>query len=543
MHALIAYWIPSQSEGKVSQRQFRLGISIALALIAASGLYIPLYAWLGSGINVLALALTAALTVVWLTLLRTTGSLPLFAHLLTLNVVLALIPIVLTSGGIRGVATAGFTLVPLLAFLLLGIRQGFRWLAASVGVVLCMGVADVIGRTPTSSIPDTFSSVFSLLVVAGLMTLVALFAFLFDRSNRQALNELASEKISVEDKVREAIEHTERQRDLLERHITLMEEHIGTFAKGDLRVQIPDCVENEQLQRLTHLFNSAVAELRDRFNAVHATADQIGAALETVKALADLMVNAEQEQQQQTDNVAAAMEEMSTTIEYNAGSAQELEGQSRNNEALAVSGADITARTVDMIRAAIRIVQQGAAEVERLGQASKRIASITRVIRAIAEQTNLLALNATIEAARANEHGKGFAVVASEVQELAERTAESTQQVDALIRHIQVQTAEVQAQMQTGAEEVVKGLELADATLHALAEIRISSETMINSISHIAVASSQQAEAGSEIARNILVMRDVSVHHVEVLKELSERIHDLAAAEQSLRTHTQGFQL
>lgn len=543
MHALIQYWIPSQSTGPSTPKQVRLGISIALSLCVAALAYIPVYAWLGSTLNVTALLLTIAFTLGWLSVLRRTGAFEAFGHLLTLNVVLALIPIAVTSGGIKGPATAWFTLAPVMAFLLLGRRAGLRWLAVSVTVVAVMGGMELMGNTPASAIPESLEGAISLLVFAGLVVIVAVFALLFDATTREALDELAHEKASVEGKVHEATAQSERQRDALERHIEVMSRSIDDFAKGNLKVHIPTEVDNEQLQKLTLQFNRAVHELRSRFGGVLSTADQIGALLVTVQTLADVMVNAAQEQQQQTDNVASAMEEMSTTIEYNAGSAHQLEGQSRNNEALAVSGADVTSRTVGMIREAIRIVQDGAKEVERLGEASTRIATITRVIGGIAEQTNLLALNATIEAARAGEHGKGFAVVASEVQDLAERTAEATQQVERLIQQMQAQTQAVHSLMRHGAEEVVKGIDLADATLNALAEIRTSSEMMINSISQIAVASSQQSDAGAEISRNILVMRDVSLQNVDVLKDLAERIQELAAAEQNLRTHTQGFRL
>lgn len=543
MQGFFQYWIPPQGAGTYSVKHVRLGISIALSLCVASLVYIPLYLWLGSALNVSALALTAVLTLVWLDVLRRTGSFVAFGHLLTLNVVLALLPIALTSGGIQGSATAWFMLAPLVAFLLLGRREGFIWLGVSVGVVLSLGMVELLGHTPTSSVPEALQGVFSAVVFTGLIVIVAVFALLFDATNREALAELAHEKASVEGKVHEATAQSERQRDALERHIEVMSGYIDEFAKGNLHVHIPTDVDNEQLQKLTQQFNRAVHELRSRFEGVLSTADQIGALLVTVQTIADLMVSAAQEQQQQTDNVASAMEEMSTTIEYNAGSAHQLEGQSRNNEALAVTGADVTSRTVDMIRAAIRIVQEGAQEVERLGEASTRIATITRVIGGIAEQTNLLALNATIEAARAGEHGKGFAVVASEVQDLAERTAEATQQVEHLVQQMQSQTLSVHGLMQHGAEEVVKGIDLADATLKALAEIRLSSEMMINSISQIAVASSQQSDAGAEISRNILVMRDVSLQNVDVLNDLAERIQELAAAEQSLRTHTQGFRI
>ena len=78
--------------------------------------------------------------------------------------------------------------------------------------------------------------------------------------------------------------------------------------------------------------------------------------------------------------------------------------------------------------------------MSKLGEAAKKISSVTEVISDISEQTNLLALNATIEAARAGESGKGFAVVAAEIKELANQTSDATEEIKRTVDGIQTST-------------------------------------------------------------------------------------------------------
>lgn len=108
-------------------------------------------------------------------------------------------------------------------------------------------------------------------------------------------------------------------------------------------------------------------------------------------------------------------------------------------------------RTVEAVTQASESVDHAAAVVSKLEQDLQQIDSILDVIRNISEQTNLLALNAAIEAARAGESGRGFAVVADEVRSLAQRTHESTEEIQSMTEALQSEALKAVTVMQRSA--------------------------------------------------------------------------------------------
>ncbi|HLA36291.1 MAG TPA: methyl-accepting chemotaxis protein [Rhodocyclaceae bacterium] len=190
-------------------------------------------------------------------------------------------------------------------------------------------------------------------------------------------------------------------------------------------------------------------------------------------------------------------------------------------------GAEIVEEASAEIERIARTVEQSAQVVAELGERSKNISGIVKVIHDIADQTNLLALNAAIEAARAGEQGRGFAVVADEVRKLAERTTAATSEIGKMIADIQAETGSAIATIRVGSAQANNGSMLARQAAESLKSINSGAQDTLDKVSAIANTMAQQSDKTQVITGHIHDVIDSTRRQREFAREALSKVNNL----------------
>lgn len=307
------------------------------------------------------------------------------------------------------------------------------------------------------------------------------------------------------------------------------------IAKGDLRLKKQNFSKDE-IGHLQDTLYQTGQSLKEMLKAISAASQNIGCTSVQLTALTEEAKKGTQQQLLESDQVASAVNEMTTSAVEVANSTQQTAQATDEARQKADSGYDIVSTTLKNIQQLHMSVSQTEQRLENVHQETKNIGSIIDVIENVAEQTNLLALNAAIEAARAGEQGRGFAVVADEVRSLAQRTRQSTGEIHQLIARLQEGTNEVVSEMQSGRKIADTSLELTQDVQLTLESITHSIATINDMTIQIASAAEQQSKVAEEINQSTTSVRTIA-------EQSANAVTDTVSSSQNMRTTADELQV
>jgi len=289
---------------------------------------------------------------------------------------------------------------------------------------------------------------------------------------------------------------------------------MDNVAAGDMTVTFV-AHSRDELGELGQVFNGTVAKIHDLIERVGHTVSQVelqAGQVETVSARSNQAVCG---QRTQIEQVATAMNQMSSTAQEVARSAAAAVNSAHSVNDETVSGRGLVQSQQGSIARLASEIDQSVRVINQLASDSQSISRVLEVIKSIAEQTNLLALNAAIEAARAGEQGRGFAVVADEVRTLARRTQHSTEEIEQMISRLHDGVAAAVKAMGTSHEMASGTVGQSEKVQRALENILGAAGSIVDQNQQIAAAVEQQTAVAHDIDRNIVEINRAGEHAAE----------------------------
>jgi methyl-accepting chemotaxis protein len=315
---------------------------------------------------------------------------------------------------------------------------------------------------------------------------------------------------------------------LVSRPLAEVVDAAGELASGNLTQRVSNS-GNDEVGRLSHAFNDMTERFGKMISEVAETSRHLNESSANIGQVMTSASDGVRRQQTETDQVATAMNQMLSTVQEVAQAATRAADHTRTATESSREGRRVVEDTVAMTRQLAEEVERSSSAITELESHVGNIGAVIDVIKGVAEQTNLLALNAAIEAARAGEQGRGFAVVADEVRTLAQRTQESTQEIEDMILRVQSGTRHVVEVMETGRQRAQDSVVQATAAGHSLDAITSNVQEINDLNAHIASATEEQTSVADEMNRNILVIREVAEdtangaqHAARELEELNQ---------------------
>jgi len=312
---------------------------------------------------------------------------------------------------------------------------------------------------------------------------------------------------------------------------------LTNISEGDLFTNVTSKLGNEfginkmreQLQSTLLLVQSGIDEM-------------MGASNELSQVSIKVMENVNK-QAEEVELVSVAMTEMEATSMEVARHAESTQSLTMIASEKANESKDITQKAMTSMSDLTTSLGKSSQNIQELEQHSSNITSVLSVIKGIADQTNLLALNAAIEAARAGEQGRGFAVVADEVRTLAQRTQDSTIEIEDMVHLFTSGTSQAVQSMEVNSDYGKNSHSATEMSSQKIDDIQLAMENINEMNSQIATAAEEQSCTSQELSRNTVMISQLSAENIDSFSQVSAASEQLFALATQLKGDIDRFRL
>jgi len=311
---------------------------------------------------------------------------------------------------------------------------------------------------------------------------------------------------------------------------------------NDLTVKAQHIDESE-LGQISQSLNGTLGKFSGAINQISTSSSMLAAAAEETSVTCDANSQSLLEQQDEIGLIATAVEQLSATVQEVAGNTQLTADSAKQANEKAESGLNVVQDSYRSIENLASEITNLSEKISSLHESSKNITNVVDVIKSVAEQTNLLALNAAIEAARAGEQGRGFAVVADEVRTLAQRTQDSTSEIESFITTLQTDVNSAYSVIETSKTKANDAVGSSKSVEQLLEGITSSISHIFTMSEQVAVAVEEQATVTQDVAQNVVSVEQKSMETTTGATQIAATAKEQAQLAEALQEVAMSFKV